>query len=87
MNSPFITFGKVDEGSTFHGRGKIWIKLNTVLIQKGNKLNAFPVDPYTTIVDATAGTFFDDATLVRPVIEELPFKARTVVPLMKRART
>ncbi len=89
MRHQFIPFDRVPEGSTFKGGDSWWLKAFLMDERSGERFNAFPVDPFTTTIDATAGKLFDDATLVRLVTEELPLREEKIIPfpVPMRART
>lgn len=87
MREQFIPFSRIPEGSVFKARGTWWLKVIMLKMRSGTKLNAFAVDPTSAIVDMAAGHFFDEATLVRLVHEELPLSDTKVTVLPLRART
>ena len=89
MRSAFVAFGKLDNGTLFRARNELWLKVVKLENKKLKFLmNAFAVDPTSTVVDLKSGHYFDDATLVQFAIDELPRIETTVLTLNRqRART
>lgn len=89
MKKQYLSFDRVPTGSYFHVGGGWWFKALYEDTSRGERFNAFSVNPFIPLIDSTAGKLFDEATLVRLVIEELPLVEEKIIPfpMPKRART
>jgi len=82
MKKTHTVFEKIEVGSFFRARGKVWLKVE----QRSDGLNAVEVSPDSVVVKIGTGRSFDNALLVKQVLGELPETTSNICSL-EEART